>query len=366
MDSFRAKAFHSLFALAFLFLGAISQAQEVFYLTDHLGSTRVVTDASGNEQAHYTYYPYGEIRGSTSNPQLVTADYLYTNQEHDIETDLCYYGARYYEPAIARFISVDPKGFRLQMTRRQLMKRVAENDLNSYAYVANNPLKYIDPNGEDKQVVVYVWSYPERQFVSGAKVIVPGGGTYLTNEKGQAFISVPDAISLEQMLVPGGGFNVDYQGRPEFHRQKMFGGRSMPADPELAQLQRDVEILSARGQISKERIQGAYEAYGEPTHPGSAYHVAVTLWPTDPKEEPQEELEEAEAPDLSQAYKQLWFRYVIPFYMDQILSGLETIRDVHDGIERTNDWLNDITRPPREQQKPPVPLAPPIPIPIIP
>ncbi|MBI4208932.1 MAG: RHS repeat-associated core domain-containing protein [Deltaproteobacteria bacterium] len=107
-----------------------AQTEKFFYLTDHLGSTRVVTDGSGSEQARYAYYPFGQIRGSDLS-QHATFN-TYTNQKFDAEINLYYYGARYYDAQLARFISPDPAG----------------DGLNLYAYVANNPLRYIDPTGE--------------------------------------------------------------------------------------------------------------------------------------------------------------------------------------------------------------------------
>ena len=59
---------------------------------------------------------------------------MFTGREYDSETGLYFYRARYYDPAIGRFISEDPIGF-------------SGGDLNLYAYVRNNPVKYKDPLG---------------------------------------------------------------------------------------------------------------------------------------------------------------------------------------------------------------------------
>ena len=61
----------------------------------------------------------------------------YTGQTHDIDTDLYYYNARYYDPTLGRFLQADsviPNVFQAQT-------------INPYAYVLNNPLKYTDPTG---------------------------------------------------------------------------------------------------------------------------------------------------------------------------------------------------------------------------
>jgi RHS repeat-associated protein len=62
--------------------------------------------------------------------------YLYTGQLHDPESRLCYYGARYYDPALGKFISPDP-----------LRNGDLPQDLNLYSYAWNNPLRIVDPSG---------------------------------------------------------------------------------------------------------------------------------------------------------------------------------------------------------------------------
>ncbi|MBI4208931.1 MAG: RHS repeat-associated core domain-containing protein [Deltaproteobacteria bacterium] len=115
-----------------------------FYLVGHLGSTRVVTNGSGAEQARYSYYPYGEILAPHPNPLPLgerakgegDLSYLFTGQKFDTEINLYYYGARYYDPKVGKFTSADP-----------IVQHFLPCDLNSYAYVWNNPLTVIDPSG---------------------------------------------------------------------------------------------------------------------------------------------------------------------------------------------------------------------------
>ncbi|MBI2526320.1 MAG: Ig-like domain-containing protein [Candidatus Rokubacteria bacterium] len=99
-------------------------------LTDALGSTVALTDATGALQAEYTYEPFGATTetGADSNP------FQYTGREQDAGTGLYSYRARYYHPGLQRFVSEDPIGF-------------AGGDVNFYAYVRNNPLLWIDPWG---------------------------------------------------------------------------------------------------------------------------------------------------------------------------------------------------------------------------
>jgi RHS repeat-associated protein len=101
------------------------------FLADDLGSPIAVTDSSGNVQTEYTYESFGRTI-ATGAPN--SNSYQYTGREND-GTGLYYYRARYYHPALQRFISEDPIGF-------------AGGDINFYAYVGGNPVNYVDPTGE--------------------------------------------------------------------------------------------------------------------------------------------------------------------------------------------------------------------------
>ena len=107
-----------------------------YFSKDHLGSSTVVTDASGNIVEQADYRPFGEDRFYTGTASTPTP-YKYTDQELDPSTGLYNYDARHYDPAIGRFISPDsliPNAFDPQQ-------------LNPYAYCRNNPLIYVDPTG---------------------------------------------------------------------------------------------------------------------------------------------------------------------------------------------------------------------------
>ena len=111
----------------------INQETNIFYYhTDHLGSTRLVTDSNKNVVSAAAYQPFGE-----PDTQEGSEDFLFTGKEKDA-TGLYYYGARYYDSDLGRFITRDPlKG-----------RAIDPQSLNRYTYCHNNPLKYIDPWGE--------------------------------------------------------------------------------------------------------------------------------------------------------------------------------------------------------------------------
>jgi RHS repeat-associated protein len=118
-----------------------------YYHGDHLGSSNIITDEDGEATSLTEYYPYG----STSNEQLLDPeaelpDYKFTGKELDASTGFYYYGARYYDPQIGRFISADTI----------VQAPYDPQSLNRYSYCRNNPVKYIDPSGHFPWVAAIV------------------------------------------------------------------------------------------------------------------------------------------------------------------------------------------------------------------
>lgn len=118
----------------------------VKYITpDHLGSTRVVTDGANAVTSRHDYFPFGEEIGALNRPApgygQAGPRQKFTSYERDVETGLDFAQARYYANAHGRFSSVDP-----------LMASAYRSDpqtWNRFSYAANNPLRYVDPTGED-------------------------------------------------------------------------------------------------------------------------------------------------------------------------------------------------------------------------
>ncbi len=108
-----------------------------FYHPDSIGSNVLVTDRSGQILQRTVHRPYGETQLPTPDSAVATR-HLFTGMEHDTESALDYFGARYYDPSVGRFLSTDP--IVLGFEYRGLP--------NAYAYVDNRPTTFIDPTGE--------------------------------------------------------------------------------------------------------------------------------------------------------------------------------------------------------------------------
>jgi RHS repeat-associated protein len=136
---------------------------EFFYHGDHLGSSNFITDDAGQVYQELEYFPYGETwvedGGSGQMPY-----YRFTGKELDPETGLYYYGARYYDPVLSRWISADPfLGKYLPTGSKNNYGNLAgfggvfnPVNINLYTYTHNNPVKFVDPDGND--VYLVIWS----------------------------------------------------------------------------------------------------------------------------------------------------------------------------------------------------------------
>ena len=126
--------------------GLAQSSGSYYYGKDALGSILVVADSGGNKLQRYVYEGYGTIASIrdasgndiTNNPILNTS-YAFAGREWDKESNLYYNRARYYDSSTGRFLQKDPEPGKLILP---------VTTINSYAYVANNPLSITDPTGK--------------------------------------------------------------------------------------------------------------------------------------------------------------------------------------------------------------------------
>jgi RHS repeat-associated protein len=101
----------------------------LYYATDQIGSTRIVTDDTGAVVYAAAHDPYGGIQQtwtSAYDPAL-----KFSGKERDTESGLDYFGARYYDHSLYRFLS--PNG------AARFGSISASHSWNAYSYPANNP-----------------------------------------------------------------------------------------------------------------------------------------------------------------------------------------------------------------------------------
>lgn len=119
-----------------------------YVINDHLGNGRVWfadlnndgvisrTDMNDEVTLEQDYYPFGMSMNKPSNFDDIqpTNEFRYNSKELEEGLGWYNYGARFYDPAIGRFMSVDPLSELYPST-------------NSYVYTLNNPIIFIDPDG---------------------------------------------------------------------------------------------------------------------------------------------------------------------------------------------------------------------------
>ncbi len=103
--------------------------------TDVSGSPLAATNEAGNVVWKENYRAYGERQ--LEQPGSEGQGQWFHGKEADAATGLQYFGARYYDPAVGRFMGVDPVGF----------QEDSLHSFNRYAYGNNNPVRYLDPDG---------------------------------------------------------------------------------------------------------------------------------------------------------------------------------------------------------------------------
>jgi RHS repeat-associated protein len=120
-----------------------------YYFSDHLKTASVITDSAGNIKAESDYYPWGgELQFTASDSGN---HYKFTGKERDTESNLDYFGARYYSNGLGRFISADWSSAPVPVPYADFTD---PQSLNQYSYVRNIPTSRADLDGHDGTVTL--------------------------------------------------------------------------------------------------------------------------------------------------------------------------------------------------------------------
>lgn len=117
-------------------VAVLSQLRLLYVYADHLNTPRVLTDTAGEVVWRWNGDPFGvgnANRDPDKDEEKVTYNLRFSGQYYDKESGLHYNYFRDYEPRTGRYVQADPIG--------------VEGGLNLYAYVAGNPITFIDPLG---------------------------------------------------------------------------------------------------------------------------------------------------------------------------------------------------------------------------
>ena len=128
--------------------GDTYEKMQFYYHPDHLGSSSYITNLNGEVVQHIEYVPFGEVFIEERN-NIWNTPYLFNAKEFDEETGLYYYGARYYEPRLSLWMSIDPLSLDYP-------------NMTTYAYCSNNPIMATDVDGER---ILFVNGYWNSSFI---------------------------------------------------------------------------------------------------------------------------------------------------------------------------------------------------------
>jgi RHS repeat-associated protein len=182
----------------YVFFGGVRIARRdasnnvVYYFSDHLGTTHVVTNSSGTILDDSDFYPFGGERAVTSSSGNA---YKFTGKERDTESGLDNFGARYYASTTGRFLSPDDTKY---------ASLADPQTWNLYSYVSNHPLTMTDPTGHSESGCL-TCTMPHMDGGGSPNAVGYGMGTSVAAET----ITIFDAVtsSLDPQGTVGTGNN---------------------------------------------------------------------------------------------------------------------------------------------------------------
>ncbi|NDV84258.1 DUF6443 domain-containing protein [Bacteroides sp. 51] len=181
--------------------GYIENGVYHFYIQDHQGNNRVIATGTGTVVQRNHYYPFGMTFGEIAATEQDKQAYKYNNKELDRKNglNLYDYSARYMEPGLGRFTTMDP---------------LAEKyySISPYAYCNNNPIRFVDPTGtstwvmrnddgtyrvvggdlEDGDNNIYVWSINDGNLTMGESIGVTPVSTSFYNSDDNMWLGTID------------------------------------------------------------------------------------------------------------------------------------------------------------------------------
>ena len=136
-------------------IGFIFGDATYIYCKDLFGNITAILDGSGNVVVKYDYDAWGNHRVLDNTGAVITDTqhighknpFRYRGYYYDTETGLYYLKSRYYDPETCRFINMDSVEY---------ADPTYLHGLNLYAYCNNNPIMYVDPNGNLPQWVMWL------------------------------------------------------------------------------------------------------------------------------------------------------------------------------------------------------------------
>jgi RHS repeat-associated protein len=209
----------------------------VYYSSDHLGSPRILTDPSHNTLASYRYRSFGLPMNTSQTPSQGPD---FASMEKDASTGHHFDHARFYGNWISRFNSPDKLGGKVRDPQ----------SWNRYAYTRNNPLKYVDPDGQQVAVANTFRIMTDPSARAAAQFFASASAGAEAGLRGGAF-----ALTAEAALAAG------VYGGPAVWR--MLGPAAAPLLQKAATSPQAQEVENALSQLSNNSVKHITAHLGE-------------------------------------------------------------------------------------------------------
>ncbi|MEM6965148.1 MAG: RHS repeat-associated core domain-containing protein [Bacteroidota bacterium] len=219
-----------------------------YYIHDHLGNTRVnyYYNCSGDNEGYIlesvlNYYPYGKILEEYI-PFGPSEKYLTTHHERDLESGLDYRGARMYDSDVGRFLSLDP-----------LADEPQNISWSPFAYVWDNPISNIDPDGRSGVPVI---DKVNKTITVYSKFVFYGGSATTQLSKSIANEIAGQYNGANAQVTVGGvqysvKFKINYETVTEAEAAKMAAGNT------------DAKVNFIRVEKNNSRLRRSFNEIGE-------------------------------------------------------------------------------------------------------
>ncbi|MFZ1474383.1 MAG: RHS repeat-associated core domain-containing protein, partial [Anaerolineae bacterium] len=244
--------------------GAVS-----YLFGDHLGSTSVTADATGVRMAELWYKPWGENRGTPVGATPTT--YRFTGQREDASIGLYFYNARYYDPALGRFISADTLVPQPQNPQ----------SLNRYSYALNNSVRFSDPTGmfsEDQMISWYGKQWRSLFSEAWQAILLEAElGDVLASGVDDATMFVLNELGgLAGWYIPNAGLSSaisigDWVGKTDAASSALYRPTYAGAGPTHGYAETGIWLEFQHGNNRYQRIGGRYSAAATLTLPAEWY-----------------------------------------------------------------------------------------------
>jgi RHS repeat-associated protein len=165
---------------------------------DHLSSQSVTADASGNKSAEIRFKAWGEDRYTSG---TTPTSFRYTGQRNEAVLGIMFYGARWYDPALSRFLSPDT------------LVPAASQGVQAWdrmAYANNNPVSNTDPTGHciGCNIIPQIYSFlglaPDYRGISTAETYMDPQKDSITVAAGIAVQSQWYGLADTRIFAPNG------------------------------------------------------------------------------------------------------------------------------------------------------------------